>query len=78
MIRELRDFLFRGNIISLAIAVIMGAAFTAVVTARISASAVPAAMAGRASGRPKCSISRVPEAPSTRAANVAVAAFQRW
>ena len=36
MIRELRDFLFRGNIISLAIAVIMGAAFTAVVNSLVA------------------------------------------
>lgn len=32
MIREFRDFLLRGNVIDLAVAVVIGAAFTAVVT----------------------------------------------
>lgn len=33
MIKEFRDFLMRGNVIDLAVAVVIGAAFTAVVTA---------------------------------------------
>ncbi len=32
MLKELKDFLFRGNIIDLAIAVVMGAAFNAIIT----------------------------------------------
>ena len=32
MFKEFRDFLFRGNVIGLAVAVVIGAAFTAVVT----------------------------------------------
>jgi large conductance mechanosensitive channel len=35
MIREFRDFLFRGNIIDLAVAVVLGAAFGAVVTSLV-------------------------------------------
>jgi large conductance mechanosensitive channel len=35
MIREFRDFLFRGNIIDLAVAVVLGAAFGAIVTSLV-------------------------------------------
>jgi large conductance mechanosensitive channel len=35
MIREFREFLFRGNIIDLAVAVVIGAAFGAVVTSLV-------------------------------------------
>ncbi len=34
MIKEFREFLLRGNVIDLAVAVIIGAAFGAVVTSR--------------------------------------------
>ena len=33
MIREFRDFILRGNVVDLAVAVVIGAAFTAIVTA---------------------------------------------
>jgi large conductance mechanosensitive channel len=36
MFREFRDFLLRGNVIDLAVAVVLGAAFTAVVTAFVA------------------------------------------
>lgn len=36
MIRELRDFLFKGNVLDLAVAVVMGAAFNAIVTSLVS------------------------------------------
>lgn len=36
VIREFRDFLFRGNIVDLAVAVVIGAAFTAVVNALVA------------------------------------------
>lgn len=35
MIKEFRDFLFRGNIIDLAVAVVIGAAFGAIVTSLV-------------------------------------------
>lgn len=35
MIKEFRDFLFRGNIIDLAVAVVLGAAFGAIVTSLV-------------------------------------------
>ncbi len=35
MLKEFRDFISRGNVIDLAVAVIIGAAFTAVVTALV-------------------------------------------
>lgn len=35
MIKEFRDFLMRGNVIDLAVAVVIGAAFTAVVTSAV-------------------------------------------
>jgi large conductance mechanosensitive channel len=35
MLRQLRDFLLRGNVVDLAVAVVMGAAFGAVVTALV-------------------------------------------
>ncbi|MCS4488052.1 large conductance mechanosensitive channel protein MscL [Streptococcus sciuri] len=35
MVKELRDFLFRGNILDLAVAVILGAAFNAIVTSLV-------------------------------------------
>jgi large conductance mechanosensitive channel len=35
MVREFRDFLFRGNIIDLAVAVVLGAAFGAIVTSLV-------------------------------------------
>lgn len=36
MIKELRDFLFQGNIVALAVAVVIGAAFGAVVNSLVS------------------------------------------
>jgi len=36
MLKELRDFLFRGNIIELAVAFVMGVAFTAVVNSLVN------------------------------------------
>jgi large conductance mechanosensitive channel len=36
MIKEFRDFLFRGNIIDLAVAVVLGAAFGAIITSLVS------------------------------------------
>ena len=36
MIQELRDFLFRGNVIDLAVAVVIGAAFGAVITSFVA------------------------------------------
>ncbi len=36
MIKEFRDFLFRGNIVDLAVAVVIGAAFGAVVTSLVA------------------------------------------
>ena len=36
MIRKLRDFLFKGNVLDLAVAVVMGAAFNAIVTSLVS------------------------------------------
>lgn len=36
MIRELRNFLFKGNVLDLAVAVVMGTAFNAIVTSLVS------------------------------------------
>ena len=36
MIKELKDFLFKGNVLDLAIAVVMGAAFNAIITSLVS------------------------------------------
>ena len=36
MIKEFRDFLFRGNIIDLAVAVVLGAAFGAIITSLVA------------------------------------------
>lgn len=36
MVREFRDFLFRGNVIDLAVAVVLGAAFGAIVTSLVA------------------------------------------
>src|SRR5687768_3856099 len=36
MIREFRNFVLRGNVVDLAVAVVIGAAFTAVVTALVT------------------------------------------
>ena len=36
MLKEFRDFVLRGNVVDLAIAVVIGAAFGAVVTALVS------------------------------------------
>ena len=36
MIKEFRDFLFRGNVIDLAVAVVLGAAFGAIVTSFVA------------------------------------------
>ena len=41
MIKEFRDFILRGNVIDLAVAVIMGAAFGAVVTAFVASFLTP-------------------------------------
>ena len=39
MIKELKDFLFRGNVLDLAVAVVMGAAFNAIITSLVSVKA---------------------------------------
>ncbi|TWS95472.1 MULTISPECIES: large conductance mechanosensitive channel protein MscL [unclassified Streptococcus] len=36
MLKELKDFLFKGNIVDLAVAVIIGAAFSAIVTSLVA------------------------------------------
>ena len=36
MIKELKEFLFRGNVLDLAVAVVMGAAFNAIITSLVS------------------------------------------
>jgi large conductance mechanosensitive channel len=41
MLREFRDFLMRGNIVALAVAFVIGAAFTAVVTALVDGIVMP-------------------------------------
>ena len=41
MLRQFRDFLLRGNVVDLAVAVVIGAAFGAVVTAFVSAFITP-------------------------------------
>ena len=41
MIKEFRDFILRGNVIDLAVAVVMGAAFGAVVTAFVASFLTP-------------------------------------
>ena len=41
MIREFRDFLFRGNIVELAVAFVMGVAFAAVVTSLVDNLVMP-------------------------------------
>jgi large conductance mechanosensitive channel len=49
MIKGFRDFLFRGNVIDLAVAVIIGAAFTAIVTSFVTNIVTPliAAIVGK-------------------------------
>jgi large conductance mechanosensitive channel len=41
MIKEFRDFIMRGNVVDLAVAVVIGAAFTAVVTALVEGIVMP-------------------------------------
>jgi large conductance mechanosensitive channel len=36
MVKEFRDFLFRGNVVDLAVAVVIGTAFTAIVTSLVA------------------------------------------
>jgi large conductance mechanosensitive channel len=50
MLRDFRDFVLRGNVVDLAVAVVMGAAFGAVVTALVSSFITPlvAAVGGKA------------------------------
>ena len=36
MIKELKDFLFKGNVLDLAVAVVIGAAFNAIITSLVS------------------------------------------
>jgi large conductance mechanosensitive channel len=36
MVKEFREFLFRGNVVDLAVAVVIGAAFTAIVTSLVA------------------------------------------
>lgn len=36
MIKELKDFLFKGNVLDLAVAVVMGAAFNGIITSLVS------------------------------------------
>lgn len=49
MIKEFRDFVLRGNVVDLAVAVVIGAAFTAVVTGFVSSFITPliAAIGGK-------------------------------
>ena len=49
MLKEFRDFILRGNVVELAVAVVMGAAFGAVVTAFVSSFLTPliAAIGGK-------------------------------
>jgi large conductance mechanosensitive channel len=49
MLKELRDFVLRGNVVELAVAVVIGAAFGAVVTAFVSSFITPliAAIGGK-------------------------------
>jgi large conductance mechanosensitive channel len=49
MIKEFRDFVLRGNVVDLAVAVVIGAAFTAVVTGFVSSFVTPliAAIGGK-------------------------------
>jgi large conductance mechanosensitive channel len=49
MIKEFRDFILRGNVVDLAVAVVMGAAFGAVVTAFVASFVTPliAAIGGK-------------------------------
>jgi large conductance mechanosensitive channel len=49
MIKEFRDFVLRGNVVDLAVAVVIGAAFTAVVTGFVSSFITPliAAVGGK-------------------------------
>src|SRR5215211_3749786 len=50
MLKEFRDFILRGNVVELAVAVVVGAAFGAVVTAFVSSFVTPliAAIGGKA------------------------------
>lgn len=41
MLKEFKDFITRGNVVDLAVAVVLGAAFTAVVTAFVNALIMP-------------------------------------
>ena len=41
MLKEFRDFVLRGNVVELAVAVVIGAAFGAVVTAFVSSFVTP-------------------------------------
>ncbi|MBM7637074.1 large conductance mechanosensitive channel protein MscL [Streptococcus saliviloxodontae] len=42
MIKELKDFLFKGNVLDLAVAVVMGAAFNAIITSLVADVITPA------------------------------------
>ncbi|MBM7643446.1 large conductance mechanosensitive channel protein MscL [Streptococcus loxodontisalivarius] len=42
MIKELKEFLFKGNVLDLAVAVVMGAAFNAIITSLVSDVITPA------------------------------------
>ncbi len=44
MLKEFRDFLMRGNVMDLAVAVILGAAFSAIVSSLVSDVITPAAL----------------------------------
>ena len=50
MLKEFRDFILRGNVVDLAVAVVLGAAFGAVVTGFVSSFVTPliALIGGRA------------------------------
>jgi len=62
IITEFKEFILRGNVVDLAVAVVMGAAFTAVVTSLVSNIFTPliAAIFGKPTS-PRCT------SPSTRA-----------
>ena len=53
MLQEFRDFVLRGNVVELAVAVVIGAAFGAVITAFVSSFVTPliAAIGGESDSR---------------------------
>ena len=58
MLKEFRDFVLRGNVVELAVAVVIGAAFGALVTAFVSSFITP--LIAAIGGKPDFSLSRSP------------------